>query len=417
MTEIVNYAILYLKCRAKRNKYFSVLRNFKHCIDNNMKNMIYGYFKYILSTSIIAIFCINVALHSFQFNPVLEPIYAQTSSSNTITNRGVLNTQDQGLTPSHILVKAKLPSVKITSLSKGQQVSEGKLEIYGISSDSPTIQCDVSVMLNGIKPYQNVIPIRQNKTDDFSKWKYSFTPQYGIINKGMNKITSKISCPDEPGIDLTKFNSVNVIGTSNNSLSVSHPSLKLESTAAGNRTTQSSMTDITGSNESKRSVQELKTEDRSPNSKSFSLSFNIDRDPVIRGHVQTITVALYDSNTNVRIVGAKVIGQITDSFDSIKKEFAGTTDTKGEFSYSWEIPKTGRLNDDYKVKVDASASGYPRELYTTIFKVRGSHNSDTPFILAQANSKFNDGLVDSINDFTQGMLDSIEQKLNTSRSR
>ena len=117
MTEIVNYAILYLKCRAKRNKYFSVLRNFKHCIDNNMKNMIYGYFKYILSTSIIAIFCINVALHSFQFNPVLEPIYAQTSSSNTITNRGVLNTQDQGLTPSHILVKAKLPSVKITSLS------------------------------------------------------------------------------------------------------------------------------------------------------------------------------------------------------------------------------------------------------------------------------------------------------------
>jgi hypothetical protein len=177
------------------------------------------------------------------------------------------------------------------------------------------------------------------------------------------------------------------------------------------------MTDITGSNESKRSVQELKTEDRSPNSKSFSLSFNIDRDPVIRGHVQTITVALYDSNTNVRIVGAKVIGQITDSFDSIKKEFAGTTDTKGEFSYSWEIPKTGRLNDDYKVKVDASASGYPRELYTTIFKVRGSHNSDTPFILAQANSKFNDGLVDSINDFTQGMLDSIEQKLNTSRSR
>lgn len=272
-------------------------------------------------------------------------------------------------------------------------------------------------MLNGIKPYQNVIPIGQSKTGDFSKWTYSFTPQYGIINKGMNKITSKISCPDESGTDLTKFNSVNVIGTSNNSLSVSHPSLKLESTAAGNRTTQSSMTDITGSNESKRSVQELKTEDRSPNSKSFALSFNIDRDPVIRGHVQTITVALYDSNTNVRIVGAKVIGQITDSFDSIKKEFAGTTNTKGEFSYSWEIPKTGRLNDDYKVKVDASASGYPRELYTTIFKVRGSHNSDTPFILAQANSKFNDGLVDSINDFTQGMLDSIEQRLNTSRSR
>ena len=381
-----------------------------------MKNLIYDYFKYIIPTSVIAIFCFNMALHGYQFNLVLEPIYAQTSGSSAITNRSVLNTQDRDLTPSPTIVKEKLPSVKITSLSKGQQVSDGKLEIFGTSSDSPTAQCNVSVILNGIKPYQNVIPSGQGETGDFSKWKYSFTPQYGIINKGMNKITSKISCLDESGTDLTKFNSVSVIGTSNNSLSVSQPSLKLESTAAGNRTTQSSTTDTAGSNESKRSIQETKTDDRNPNSKSLSLFFNIDRDPVIRGHVQTITVALYDSNTNARIVGAKVTGQITDSFDSVKKEFAGTTDTKGEFSYSWKIPETGKLNDDYKVKVDAFASGYPRELYTTIFRVRGGHNSDTPFILAQANSKFNDGLVDSINDFTQGMLDSVEQKLNTTRN-
>lgn len=382
-----------------------------------MNNMIYDYFKYIIPTSVITIFCFNIALHGYQSNLVLEPTYAQTSSSSAITNRSVLNTQDQDLTPSHTIVKEKLPSVKITSLSKGQQVSDGKLEIFGASSDSPTVQCDVSVMLNGIKPYQNVIPIGQGVSGDFSKWKYSFTPQYGTINKGMNKITSKISCPDESGTDLTKFNSVNVIGTSNNSLSVSQPSLKLESTAAGNRTaSQSSTTDPAGSNESRRSIQESKTKDLNPNSKSLSLSFNIDRDPVIRGHVQTITVALYDSNTNARIVGAKITGRITDSFDSVKKEFAGTTDTKGEFSYSWKIPETGKLNDDYKVKIDASASGYPRELYTTIFKVRGGHNSDTPFILAQANSKFNDGLVDSINDFTQGMLDSVEQKFNTTRN-
>lgn len=151
---------------------------------------------------------------------------------------------------------------------------------------------------------------------------------------------------------------------------------------------------------------------RIPNSKAISLSFNIDRNPVIRGHAQTITVTLYDSNTNARIVGANIMGHITDSFNSVKKEFAGTTNTKGELSYSWKIPETGKSNDEYKVKVDAAASGYPHELFTTIFKVKGGHNPDTPFILAQANSKFNDGLVDSINDFTQSMLDNIEQKLN-----
>jgi len=252
----------------------------------------------------------------------------------------------------------------------------------------------------------------------------------------MNKITSKISCPNESGTDLTKFNSVSVIGvigTSNSSHSLSHQTLNLESTTTvENRitiSTQPTATDTAGSNVSQNS-QKSKIENSNPNSKTISLSFNIDRDPVIRGHVQTITVALYDSNTNARIVGAKVTGQIIDSFNSVKKEFAGMTNTKGELSYSWKIPKTGKLNDEYKVKVDAVASGYPhelyttifkvrypRELYTTIFKVRGGHNPDTPFILAQANSKFNDGLVDSINDFTQNMLDNIEQKVNATSSR
>ncbi len=276
-------------------------------------------------------------------------------------------------------------------------------------------------MLNGIKPYQHVIPIGHGGSNDFSEWKYSFTPQYGIIIKGMNKITSKISCPNESGTDLTKFNSVNVIGTSNSSHSISHQTLNLESTTiAGNRTattsTQPTATDTTGSNVSQNSTKS-KIESRNPNSKTISLSFNIDRDPVIRGHVQTITVTLYDSNTNARIVGAKVTGQITDSFNSLKKEFAGTANTKGELSHSWKIPETGKLNDEYKVKVDAIASGYPREQYTTIFKVRGGHNPDTPFILAQANSKFNDGLVDSINDFTQSMLDNIEQRLGITGNR
>ena len=394
-----------------------------------MKNMIHDNFKYVILTLIITIFCFSIAVGSYHFILILDPVFAQTLS--TITNGSIVDIRDRELAPSHIIAKEKLPSVKITSLSKGQQVSAGELEIFGTSSDTMTTKCDVSVILNGIKPYQHVIPNGQGDTGDFSKWSYSFTPHYSIINKGMNKITSKISCSDEFGTDLTKFNSVEVIGTSNNSQSFDQGLLKLEPTKVVNRTTQSSTTSTAATNEPKRSIPESETEDNdidhksilhtnadinNPNSKSLFVSFNIDRDPVIRGHEQTIIVTLYDSDTNARIVGAKVTGQITDTYDSVKKEFEGVTDNTGELSYSWKIQETGKSTADYKVKVGAVATGYPYKLYTTVFKVRDGHNSDTPFILAQANSKFNDGLVDSINDFTQGMLDSVKQKLNNTRN-
>jgi hypothetical protein len=392
-----------------------------------MKDLIYDYFKYtikyIISISVIAILCFNMVLFGYQFKHILEPVYGLTANSSVVTNGHVLNAQDQNqvLTPSYTTVsKQILPSIKITSVSKGQQVPAGELEISGISSDSQANQCDISVMLNGIKPYQHVIPEGHGGSSDFSKWTYSFTPQYGIISDGINKITSKISCPTESGTDLTKFNSVNVIGTSNSSHSTSHQTLNLESTTttAGNRTisTHLPITNTAGSNLSQNSPKS-NIESRNPNSKAISLSFNIDRNPVIRGHTQTITIALYDSNTNARIVGANVMGKVTDSANSVKKEFAGTTNAMGEFSYSWKIPETGKSNDEYNVKVDATASGYPHEQYATIFKVRGGHNSDTPFILAQANSKFNDELVDSINDFTQSMLDTVKQKLNTTGNK
>jgi hypothetical protein len=394
-----------------------------------MKNMIHDNFKYVILTLIITILCISIAVGSYHFILILNPVFAQTLS--TITNGSIVDIRDRELAPSHIAVKEKLPSVKITSLSKGQQVPAGELEIFGTSSDTMTTKCDVSVILNGIKPYQHVIPNGQGDTGDFSKWSYSFTPHYSIINKGMNKITSKISCSDEFGTDLTKFNSVEVIGTSNNSQSFNEGLLKLEPRKVVNRTTQSSTTSITATNEPKRSIHESETEDNdidhksilhtntsinNPNSKSLFVSFNIDRDPVMRGHEQTIIVTVYDSDTNARIAGAKVTGQITDTYDSVKNEFGGVTDNNGELSYSWKISETGKSTTDYKVKVGAVATGYPYKLYTTVFKVRDGHNSDTPFILAQANSKFNDGLVDSINDFTQGMLDSVKQKLNNTRN-
>ena len=45
--------------------------------------------------------------------------------------------------------------VRITSPEKGQQVPAGQsLIVSGVSSDNPTSECKVSVIVNGVKPYQ-----------------------------------------------------------------------------------------------------------------------------------------------------------------------------------------------------------------------------------------------------------------------
>jgi len=113
-----------------------------------------------------------------------------------------------------------IPQVKITSHTKGQIVSEGNLSIAGVSSDNPASTCDVYVILNSIKPYQRVTPTEQrgsgNSTKDYSLWKYTFLPTYGLITEGDNKMTAKINCLNGSA-NSTKFNSLNVTGVSSNS--------------------------------------------------------------------------------------------------------------------------------------------------------------------------------------------------------
>jgi hypothetical protein len=117
-----------------------------------------------------------------------------------------------------------LPSVKITSHTQNQEVPAGALTINGISSDTPSDICTVYIILNNVKPYQKVIPIsiengQGSSQNDFSTWNYTFTPQYAIIKEGTNKMTSKISCDalatgiSNTNSNLTKFNSLNITGT------------------------------------------------------------------------------------------------------------------------------------------------------------------------------------------------------------
>jgi hypothetical protein len=108
---------------------------------------------------------------------------------------------------------AALPNkaeVKITSPSKGQQVQPGGILVSGTSSANATTDCTVSVVINGIRPYQRAVPTGHGGANDYSNWTFTATQGYTLIKQGQNKMTAKMSCPQN--LNFTKFYSVNVTG-------------------------------------------------------------------------------------------------------------------------------------------------------------------------------------------------------------
>ena len=100
--------------------------------------------------------------------------------------------------------------VKITSPAKGQHVPAGNILISGTSSSNATNHCTVSVIINGVKPYQQATSTGSKGPNDYSNWTFAATPKYGTIKAGINKITAKYSCPQN--INLKKLYSINVTG-------------------------------------------------------------------------------------------------------------------------------------------------------------------------------------------------------------
>ena len=76
----------------------------------------------------------------------------------------------------------------------------------------------VSVIVNGIRPYQKAIPTGGgNGTEDYTSWKFIDIPSYTTIKSGQNKITAKYSCMPNSDSSNTqpnfvKYHSVNITG-------------------------------------------------------------------------------------------------------------------------------------------------------------------------------------------------------------
>jgi hypothetical protein len=113
--------------------------------------------------------------------------------------------------------KPKANMVKITLPAKNQQVPVSKdLVISGTSAgniNSSSINCQVFVIVNGIKPYQLSSATGPNGAGDYSKWSFTLTAKYTSLKEGQNKLTAKFSCANSS----TSFhNSLNVTGVAAN---------------------------------------------------------------------------------------------------------------------------------------------------------------------------------------------------------
>jgi hypothetical protein len=109
--------------------------------------------------------------------------------------------------------------VNIVSPSKGEAVPAGSpLTVSGTSDDTAQTNCNIQIIVNDNRPYQDTIPVGPG---DYSKWTFVVNPQYAEIEEGINTITSKALCdtPHEPFLVLdpltrqyVKHYSINVTG-------------------------------------------------------------------------------------------------------------------------------------------------------------------------------------------------------------
>jgi len=109
-------------------------------------------------------------------------------------------------------------AVKITSPTKHQLVPIGKnLIIIGTTRyqgflDNAMSHCQVSIIVNGIKPYHTATATGPGGAADYSKWEFLLSSNYTTLEQGpKNRIVAKYTCSSHDH-NMESFNSVNVTG-------------------------------------------------------------------------------------------------------------------------------------------------------------------------------------------------------------
>lgn len=251
-------------------------------------------------------------------------------------------------------------SIKIESPLGNQQVPVGELTISGTSSDNSSSQCQVYLDWNNLKPYQLATPTGSNGSADFSKWTFTYTSKYHLIQTGLNDLTSKITCLVPPaGPTVTKWYSINVTGTtsSNQSTNVQLPLPTANTkTPASNNTQTPASTTQTPSLQSGASVDTTNTS----NSNKINLEVSVENNPISAGDRQQVTATATDPQTGNTLDRVFVRLTIKDPSGNVVKDY---TDTDGELSPSFRINKD--ITGTYSVLASASQAGIKTTKSTT----------------------------------------------------
>jgi hypothetical protein len=367
----------------------------------------------------------------------------------------------------------EIPSIQITSPTNGQNISTGSnLTISGSATGTNTTspsagnnkddnRCYVSVIVNNIKPYQNVTAGGPKGVNDYSKWYYTLSTKFGAIKEGQNKLTGRLSCLLASNINS---NSANVINTTNNlikwfSVNVTGVSTPLSSTVTRNNQTitnstvdrsqppqsktggnitmipnSTAITPATHSNITSNSTsQSLKKENNSnkittsggglsarltqspstskynynnSNAKPLSISIQSAQNIVNGRGTATITAITYDANTGKKINNAIVKLKIVFTSNGTSKEIVGHS---GEITYSAEIkPNSKNSNNiNFKTTVQASAPGYISTSKTSSSSSLSSTSTST------MTSKSNQSIINNngSDNHTQNILKNVQREL------
>src|SRR5947208_9817081 len=143
--------------------------------------------------SVISLIPASAATTSIVHGQTIFP-KAQNAATNTSASPSHAPPKLVPTKPSTPLSLTKQPKphlVNIDSRSMGERVLVGKdLLISGTSAgniNATSINCQVSVNVNGIKPYQRATATGPTGAGDYSKWNFTLSPKYTSIKQGQNK--------------------------------------------------------------------------------------------------------------------------------------------------------------------------------------------------------------------------------------
>jgi hypothetical protein len=267
-------------------------------------------------------------------------------------------------------------SVQITTPEKGQQVPAGQgLIVSGLSSDNSTSECKVSVIVNGVKPYQPTTASGTGGINDYSNWSFIIPPAYTTIKEGPdNKITSKLECTP----NLTKWYSVNVTG--------------IGATAPLDRTgtetqrplplpvspfaSETNIPDSTATGDSPDTGTAPSEPIAPPTGPSLSISVNTPSNPVAIGDDETLEATVIDSVSDLQISNAMLELVVTDLAGNPVDD---SSDNDGDLIYALDEVTAGDSTPSgrFIATFRASADGYEPVIESVPFSLIAETDDDT----------------------------------------